>query len=83
MYADDMEIHCSNADLSVARQYDLQNDLNSIHLWLQTNRLSLNVGKSHVMLIGSRQKLQNHELCITVGSTQLPECLFLGILEFT
>ena len=36
MYADDMEIHCSNADLSVAR-YDLQNDLNSIHLWLQTN----------------------------------------------
>ena len=36
MYADDMEIHCSNADLPVA-QYDLQNDLNSIHLWLQTN----------------------------------------------
>ena len=82
MYADDMEIHCSNADLSVA-QYDLQNDLNSIHLWLQTNRLSLNVGKSHVMLIGSRQKLQNHELCITVGSTQLSRVPFLSILEFT
>ena len=74
-----MELHCSNADLSAA-QYDLQNDLDSIQLWLQTNWLSLNVGKSHVMLIGSRQKLQNHELHITIGSTQLSRVPFLRYL---
>ena len=56
MYADDMELHCSNSDLLLA-QHGLQNDLNSIEFWLRTNQLSLNVGKSHVMLIGSRQKL--------------------------
>ena len=83
MYADDMEIHCSNADLSVA-QYDLQNDLNSIHLLMAADQSieSKCGGKSHVMLIGSRQKLQNHELCITVGSTQLsrvPFFRYLGI----
>lgn len=53
MYVDNMGIHCSNADLSAA-QCDLQSDLDSIQLWLQTN---LNVGKSNVMLIGSQQKL--------------------------
>ena len=38
------------------------------------------MGKSHVMLIGSRQKLQNHELCITVGSTQLSQVPFFRYL---
>ena len=52
MYADDMELHCSNSDLLLA-QHCLQNDLNSIDFWLQTNQLSLNVGKSHIMLISS------------------------------
>ena len=52
MYADDMVLHCSKSDLLLA-QHGLQNDLNSIEFWLQTNQLSLNVGKSHIMLIGS------------------------------
>ena len=70
MYADDMEIHCSNADLSIA-QHCLQSDLDSVQLWLQVNLLSMNVKKSHVMLIGSRQKLQDHDLCVFVGGARL------------
>ena len=51
MYADDMELYCSNSDLFLA-QCGLQDDLDSIEFWLRTNQLSLNVGKSHVVLIG-------------------------------
>ena len=70
MYADDTELHCSSGDLFSA-QHGLQCDLDSIEFWLRTNQLSLNVGKSHVMLIGSRQKLRNSDLCVTVNDRQL------------
>ena len=61
LYADDMEMHCSNVNLSCA-EHDLQDDLNSVYSWLCINLLSLNVPKSNVMLVGSRQKLQNRDL---------------------
>ena len=81
MYADDMELHCSNSDLLLA-QHGLQNDLDSIELWLRTNQLSLNVGKSHVMLIGSRQKLRDSDLCVSINGRQLsrvPSRKYLGV----
>ena len=81
MYADDMELHCSSGDLFSA-QRGLQCDLDSIEFWLRTNQLSLNVGKSHVMLIGSRQKLRNSDLCIIVNDRQLswvPSLKYLGV----
>ena len=81
MYADDMELHCSNSDLLLA-QHGLQNDLDSIEFWLRTNQLSLNVGKSHVMLIGSRQKLRDSDLCVSINGRQLsrvPSHKYLGV----
>ena len=65
LYADDMEMHCSNADLSHA-EHDLQEDLHSVQSWLCANCLILSIKKSNVMLVGSRQKLRNHDLCITI-----------------
>ena len=41
-------------------EHDLQEDLNSVYSWLCANCSSLSVTKSHVMLIGSHQKLQKH-----------------------
>ena len=35
----------------------LNEDLEKIRLWLQANKLSLNVAKTEYMLIGSRQRL--------------------------
>ena len=81
MYADDMELHCSNGDLLLA-EHCLQNDLNSIEFWLRTNRLSLNVGKSHIILIGSRQKLRDSDLCVSINGRQLsrvPSRKYLGV----
>ena len=39
--------------------------------WLFVNRLSLNIKKSSVLLVGSRQKLRNHDLSITIDGRQL------------
>ena len=81
MYADDMELHCSSGDLFSAQRC-LQCDLDSIEFWLSTNQLSLNVGKSHVMLIGSQQKLRNSDLCVIVNDRQLsrvPSLKYLGV----
>ena len=70
LYADDMEMHCSNVNLSCA-EHDLQDDLNSVYSWLCINLLSLNVPKSNVMLVGSRQKLQNRDLKVTIDERPL------------
>lgn len=69
MYADDMELHCSSRYL-FSVHCDLQSDL---EFWLRTNQLSLNVGKSHVMLIGSRQKLWDSDLCVVIDGRQLSQ----------
>jgi len=70
MYCDYMELHYSSSDLLWA-QRGLQSDLESAEFWLQTNQLSLNVGKSHVMLIGSRQKLRHSDICDEISGRQL------------
>ena len=70
LYADDMEMHCSNANLASTKR-DLQQDIQSVNSWLCVNLLTLNIRKSNVMLIGSRQRLRNHDLCISVDGKQL------------
>ena len=82
LYADDMEMHCHNMDLSCA-EHDLQEDLNFVYSWLCINLLSLSIKKSNVMLIGSRQKLQNHDLIVTVDGRPLARVSsfkYLGLL---
>ena len=58
MHVDDAEIHLSGHEL-LSMQHDFQCDLNAMQAWLCVNRLQLNVSKSTVMLIGTRQKI-NH-----------------------
>ena len=70
LYPDDMEMHCSNANLASA-EHDLQRDIQSVNSWLCVNLLTLRIKKSYVMLIGSHQKLRNHDLCVTVDGKQL------------
>ena len=56
MYADDTAIFylCKDLDeLKVSIQFDLQ----SVAHWMRENRLSLNVGKTKFMMVGSRNRL--------------------------
>ena len=70
LYADDMEMHRSDANLARTER-DLQQDIQPVNLWLCVNLLTLNIRKSNVMLTGSCQRLRNHDLCITVDGKQL------------
>ena len=70
LYADDMEMRCSNADLSCTK-CGLQKDLNSVQSWLCANHLSLSTSKFHVMLIDSHQKLQIHDFHVSIDGRPL------------
>ena len=82
LYADDAELHCCHSDLCVVETC-LQSDLDAVAAWLRSSRLCLNVGKSNCMLIGSRQRVANKSLHVSVGgnrSTQVNSVRYLGFL---
>ena len=72
MYADDIEMHCTGNDLATVKQ-NLQEDLHRIEFWMISSRLKFNSKKSVVMLIGSRQKIGDKSIKITVSDTQLDQ----------
>ena len=82
MYADDTQLHCCGRDLSLV-QKDFQGDIDHVQVWLQANRLQLNISKSVLMLIGSRQKLQSHKVSISIGGKHLMQVAstkYLGVV---
>ena len=82
LFADDAELHYSHSDLRVVETC-LQSDLDSVADWLDSSRLRLNVEKSNYMLIGSRQRVANKGLGISVGGnmlTQVNSVRYLGVL---
>ena len=82
LYADDAELHCSHSDLCVVESL-LQSDLNAVACWLCSSQLSLNVVKSSSMLIGSRQRIANKSLSVSIGGTllaQLNSVRYLGVI---
>ena len=58
MYADDTSISYSSKSVHAINSAILD-DLSNLKLWLEGNKLSLNVSKAQAMLIGSWAKLQN------------------------
>ena len=67
MFADDTSITLSAktvADLKLA----VTSELNNLTCWLRANKLSLNVAKTELMIIGSRQRLntQCEEINISI-----------------
>jgi len=56
MYADDTSISFEGTSVPEIEE-QMNNELQNINIWLRANKLSLNVAKTEVMLIGSRQRL--------------------------
>ena len=56
MFADDTSLTAYGKRIEEI-ELGLNEDLEKIRLWLQANKLSLNVAKTEYMLIGSRQRL--------------------------
>ena len=56
LYADDTVLYCFSKDPHQLER-KLNEDLSNVAVWLKDNKLTLNLGKSKSMLIGSNQKL--------------------------
>ena len=69
MFADDTDIHVTLSAKTVADlKLAVTSELNNLTCWLRANRLSLNVAKTELMIIGSRQRLnaQCEEIDISI-----------------
>eukprot|EP00794_Sanderia_malayensis_P004085 gene4085-4637_t len=60
----------------------MDEDLNCLRVWLLGNKLSLNVIKTHAMVIGSRPKLKmvsdevTEQPCFSINGTQIDIILY-------
>ena len=83
MFADDTNITSSDktaADLKLA----VTSELNNLTCWLRANRLSLNVAKTELIIIGARQRLhaQCDEIDISIDDKMIKRVdhtKFLGL----
>ena len=49
----------------------LQNNLNELSKWLDSNKLVVNASKSQIMLVGSRKYVENKIIKVAIGNTYL------------
>ena len=81
LYTNDTELHHCGHNLSSV-QHGFQCDLDAIYVWLCVNRLQLDVSKSVAMLIGTRQKINHHNVSFHISKqtlTQVSYTKYLGI----
>ena len=82
MFADDTSLTTYGKSIEEI-ELGLNEDLEKIRLWLQANKLSLNVAKTEYMLIGSRQRLAKLPLepNICIGSEPIKRVRDTKIVE--
>ena len=73
MYADDTSLSFAASDQGCL-QSELNHEIENVTMWLKANKLSLNVTKTELMVIASRQKLltqKDSEIDIHVDNTEI------------
>ena len=79
MYADGSTITCSSSNIN-----EIENNLNtnfgSIYDWCVRNKLTINANKTKSMLIGSKQKVHNTDLYVSIAGSSVVKVF---ILEWT
>ena len=83
MFADDMVFYChENSPTNL--QSKLNADLAAITSWLHDNKLTLNVTKSKLLVIGGRNKLsQFSDTALVSNNDQLENVANSSILEWS
>ena len=70
MFADDTNISFSGRNLSELENR-MNHELTKLNTWLEVSKLSLNIAKTELMVVGSRQRqstFDNHDLCVVVNN---------------
>ena len=72
MFADDANIRITAKTLTELR-LEINPELSNLNRWLKANKLSLNVAKTELMIIGSRQRLdtQSDEIDIEIDGEKI------------
>ena len=81
LFADDTNLFKSGSNLSDMED-ELNSELSKISTWLKTNKLSLNIGKTHFMLFTDKKR-KDHDLTIMIDGTKIEEVKktkFLGVI---
>ena len=86
MFGDDTNMHCQ-ADSAADIEAMINSNLNNVHQWLLSNKLTLSVEKADYMIIGSRQRLIMNPILtnpdIVMGDNKINIVLnktFLGVI---
>ena len=77
MYADDTSISIAASSLPEL-ELALNTELANLHEWLNVNKLGLNIAKTELMLIGSRQRLAtaiDHSLTVQIEGHEIDRVL--------
>jgi len=73
MFADDTSISVHSVNISGLEPL-LNIEIKNLHSWLLANKLSLNIAKTELMIIGSRQKFtahDNYEININIAGSEI------------
>jgi hypothetical protein len=80
LFADDTNMFSSSSDMTFL-QTKCNTELKNISLWLQVNKLSLNIDKSQFMLFAGRKKIDNFNLEINgIKLGRVAYVKFLGVI---
>ena len=82
MFADDSNIFVSHKDPKILEQ-NINKELQHIVNWLNSNRLSLNILKTHYMVFSPKKHKSSPDLKLEINGitiSEVKECKFLGVI---
>ena len=82
IYADDTILYCFSSS-TTAIENSLNADLAAVTEWLNMNKLTLNLVKTKLMLLGSEKKCKNLSLSVLVSGSEINEVHqleYLGVI---
>ena len=81
LFADDTFLCSQNQNL-LRLENEVNHELQKVFIWLASNKLTLNIGKSKFMFFSNKKKIK-HELCIKINGKKLEKCVtykYLGVI---
>ena len=79
MYADDSTITCSSSNINEIEN-NLKTALGRIYDWCVRNKLTINANKTKFVLIGSKQKVCNTELSVSIAGSSVVKVNYVKCL---
>ena len=82
LFADDTNIYCESDDLTLLTR-KVKKERKNVKLWLDSNKLALNIGKSNFVLFHSSQMKLTANIRLKVGKQDIQRtkyAKFLGVL---